>query len=36
MNTDERRAVLKFVNVKDMHICPCDDYESFLVIWNRG
>ena len=32
-DSDEEGAVLKFVNVKDMHICPCDDYE---VSWLFG
>ena len=32
-DTDEEGAVLKFVNVKDMHICPCDDYE---ISWLSG
>ena len=32
-DTDEEEAVLKFVNVKDMHICSCGDYE---VSWLFG
>lgn len=32
-DTDEEGAVLKFINVKDMHICPCDDYE---ISWLSG
>ena len=32
-DTDEEGAVLKFINVKEMHICPCDDSE---VSWLFG
>lgn len=32
-DTDEEGTVLKFVNVKDMHICSCGDYE---VSWLFG
>ena len=32
-DTDEEGVVLKFINVKDMHICPCDDYE---ISWLSG
>ena len=32
-DTGQEGILLKFINVKDMHICPCDDYE---ISWLYG